>query len=216
MPASGKRGLNMYVDYNAKSLGVQYNYAETRSESGKTTKTIDVKVDYQTISLSSEAVEASEHLNTKSLSGTSEKMLSGIKQSLAEIMDKIKDHTTKNYERQSETLLAEIKSFSMSIKISITTNDSEVETLKKLTAENGYFGVKQTSDRIFNFAAGVAGNDLEKLQSAKEGIEKGFEKVRGIFGANLPEITNRTHDAVMEKMDAYISEIEKLSEKAYA
>lgn len=205
----------MYVNYNAKTAGVQYNYAETRQSTGKNTKTIDVRVDYQSISVSAHGVDSAE-INSAGLNSAAEKMSAGYKQSVSEILDKIKEHTAKNYERQSETVLAEIKSFSMSIRISITSESDTEQAAKELTSENGYFGVKKTSERIFNFAAGIAGSDIDRLKQAKEGIEKGFDKVKGIFGSALPDITEKTHDAVIEKIENYIYELEKSAEKAYA
>jgi hypothetical protein len=72
-----------------------------------------------------------------------------------------------------------------------------------LIAEDGYFGVEQTSDRIFETAVALAGNDPEKLEQIRAGIDKGFEMAAQALGGTLPDISTRTYDAVMEKLDAW-------------
>ncbi len=77
------------------------------------------------------------------------------------------------------------------------------EQARDLIAEDGYFGVEQTSDRIFETAVALAGNDPEKLEQIRAGIDKGFEMAAQALGGTLPDISTRTYDAVMEKLDAW-------------
>ena len=72
-----------------------------------------------------------------------------------------------------------------------------------LIAEDGYFGVDQTSDRIVDFAIAVAGGDPSQLDAIKEGVEKGFNEALEAFNGWLPDISYDTFDAVMEKLDAW-------------
>lgn len=72
-----------------------------------------------------------------------------------------------------------------------------------LIAEDGYWGVEQTSERIFQMAVANAGGDTEKLDRIKAAIDKGFEMAKEAFGGTLPEISTSTYDAVMEKLDAW-------------
>ncbi len=82
--------------------------------------------------------------------------------------------------------------------------DDEARTeAAELISENGYWGVDQTSTRIVDFAIGAAGDDPEKLEQIKAGIEKGFGMALESFGGTLPEISYQTHDAVLEKLDAW-------------
>jgi hypothetical protein len=82
------------------------------------------------------------------------------------------------------------------------------EEAQELIADDGYFGVEQTSDRIFQFAVGVAGGDSSRLDAIKEGIDKGFNEALDAFGGWLPDISYQTYDAVMEKLDTWVSESE--------
>lgn len=74
---------------------------------------------------------------------------------------------------------------------------------QKLIAEDGYFGVDQTSDRIVNFATGLAGGDPTKIDAIKQGVENGYQEALKAFGGKLPDISHQTYDAVMTKLDAW-------------
>ena len=73
----------------------------------------------------------------------------------------------------------------------------------ELVAEDGYFGVDQTSQRIVDFAIAVAGGDPSRLDAIKEGVENGFNEALEAFGGWLPDISYDTYDAVMNKLDAW-------------
>ena len=85
------------------------------------------------------------------------------------------------------------------IDISNITQEEAVE----LIADDGYFGVDQTSDRIVDFAIAIAGGDPSRLSAIKEGVEKGFNEALEAFGGSLPDISYDTFDAVMNKLDAW-------------
>ena len=74
---------------------------------------------------------------------------------------------------------------------------------QQLISEDGYWGIEKTSDRIVQFAIAAAGNDPGRLDAIKAGIEKGFSMAADAFGGTLPEISFKTHDAIMEKLDAW-------------
>ena len=70
-----------------------------------------------------------------------------------------------------------------------------------LVADDGYFGVDKTSQRIFDLAVGIAGGDPTKLDAVRAGIEKGFQEAKQALGDWLPDISYKTYDAVMQKLD---------------
>lgn len=80
------------------------------------------------------------------------------------------------------------------------------EEANELIAEDGYFGVEQTSDRIVDFAIGVAGGDPAKIDAIKAGVEKGFNEAFKAFGNWLPDISYDTYDTVMDKLDAWVQD----------
>ena len=72
-------------------------------------------------------------------------------------------------------------------------------------AEDGYWGVEQTSDRILDFAKALAGNDPDKAEEMLAAFKKGYELATKSWGDELPDISKRTYDAVLKKFDAWKS-----------
>lgn len=70
-------------------------------------------------------------------------------------------------------------------------------------AEDGYWGVEQTSDRILDFAKALSGNDPEKADLLIDAFKKGFEDATKSWGKDLPDISQRTYDAVLEKFNKW-------------
>ena len=70
-------------------------------------------------------------------------------------------------------------------------------------AEDGYWGVEQTSDRILDFAKALAGNDPDKAEEMLEAFKKGFKEATKTWGDELPEISQKTYDAVLEKFESW-------------
>lgn len=71
-------------------------------------------------------------------------------------------------------------------------------------SEDGYWGVKQTSDRIVSFATALAGSDPEALEKMRDAFLKGYKQAEKTWGGKLPDISQRTYDAVLEKLDKLI------------
>lgn len=70
-------------------------------------------------------------------------------------------------------------------------------------AEDGYWGVEQTSDRIVEFAKALSGGDPAKADEMLEAFKKGYKQATGAWGRELPSISSRTYDAVVKKFDAW-------------
>lgn len=76
-------------------------------------------------------------------------------------------------------------------------------------AEDGYYGVEQTSERIVDFAKALTGGDASKAEEMREAFIKGFKQATKSWGKELPEISQKTYDAVMEKFDAWAGKDEE-------
>lgn len=70
-----------------------------------------------------------------------------------------------------------------------------------LVAEDGIFGIKQTSERIANFVINGAGGDEERLRAGREGMLQGFKMAEEMWGGALPEISQKTIQAATEMVD---------------
>jgi len=95
-------------------------------------------------------------------------------------------------------------------RIATESGDIDLESMtpaeaQALVAEEGYFGVEKTSDRIVQFAIGIAGNDPGRIDAIRKGIEDGFRQAEEVWGGKLPEISYQTRDAVMAKLDEWLA-----------
>ncbi|WP_051188569.1 hypothetical protein [Proteocatella sphenisci] len=70
-------------------------------------------------------------------------------------------------------------------------------------AEDGFWGVKKTSERIIDFAKSITGGDSSKIDLIKNAIKDGFKAAEKMFGGNLPEISSQTYDTVMKALDEW-------------
>ncbi len=77
---------------------------------------------------------------------------------------------------------------------------------QKDIAEDGYYGVEQTSSRIVDFAKALTGGDPDKIEEMRAAFEKGYKMATKTWGKELPDISSRTYDAVMRKFDAWKEE----------
>ena len=75
--------------------------------------------------------------------------------------------------------------------------------------ENGYYGVKQTSQRLFDFAKALAGDDVAKMKKMQSAMEKGFKQAEKTWGGKLPSICQDTIDSARKLFDDYFAEQEK-------
>ena len=75
------------------------------------------------------------------------------------------------------------------------------EEATALVAEDGFFGITQTAERIANFVLQGAGEDEELLRAGRKGILQGFNEAEAIWGGKLPDISYKTIDMAVEIID---------------
>lgn len=86
------------------------------------------------------------------------------------------------------------------------------EEAQKLISEDGYYGVKQTSQRIFDFASALAGDDVEQMKKMQAAFEKGYKQATKAWGRELPSISKETYSAVTKLFDDYYDSKKVISE----
>ena len=84
-----------------------------------------------------------------------------------------------------------------------------VEQAKKDVAEDGYWGVEQTAERIVSFAKALTGGDASKVEEMRKAIDKGFGAAAKDWGDDLPEISQKTYDRINEMLDDWTAEATK-------
>ncbi len=78
---------------------------------------------------------------------------------------------------------------------------------QKDIAEDGYWGVEQTSDRLVSFAKALSGGDPSKADEMIKAVQKGFEEATKAWGGELPDISKRTLEATIKKMETWRDEL---------
>ncbi|MDR1531633.1 MAG: hypothetical protein LBS62_05530 [Clostridiales bacterium] len=70
-------------------------------------------------------------------------------------------------------------------------------------SEDGYYGVKQTSQRILDFAKAISGGDASKIELLRGAVDDGFKAAEEAWGSELPQISKDTYEAVMKGFDEW-------------
>lgn len=83
----------------------------------------------------------------------------------------------------------------------IEVDPETVEQAKKDVAEDGYWGIEQTSDRLVAMAQALSGGDATKADELISAIKKGFEQATDEWGDELPDICQKTVDAATKKLE---------------
>ena len=84
-----------------------------------------------------------------------------------------------------------------------TVDEETREKARQDIAEDGYYGVKQTSERLFDFASALAGDDVDKMKEMQDAMLKGYELAEKTWGGELPEISRKTLEAANQLFDDY-------------
>ncbi len=83
-----------------------------------------------------------------------------------------------------------------------TASAEAIRKAKEDISEDGYYGVKQTSQRLFDFASALAGDDVEKMKKMQAAMNKGIGQAADKLGG-LPSICRDTQDAANKLFDEY-------------
>ena len=70
-------------------------------------------------------------------------------------------------------------------------------------SEKGYWGVEQTSKRMFDFASALAGDNVNEMKAMQAAMEKGYKEATRAWGKELPEISKKTLAAANKLFDDF-------------
>ena len=90
----------------------------------------------------------------------------------------------------------------------VAIDDEARADLEAMLGPDGEYGIEKTSDRIVDFAIALSGGDRSKAETLKDAIIQGFNEAERILG-ELPDISQKTFDRVMEKFEAWVNEAPK-------
>lgn len=75
-------------------------------------------------------------------------------------------------------------------------------------SEDGFYGIKQTSERLVSFAKALTGGDPTKADEMIAAVKKGFEEATKAWGGELPEICKNTIDETIKQLEDWKNSIE--------
>jgi hypothetical protein len=78
---------------------------------------------------------------------------------------------------------------------------------KELVGEDGFFGIKQTSERMANFVINGAGGDENLMRAGREGMIAGYKMAEDMWGGELPQISQDTMKKALELVDTAMSDL---------
>ncbi len=81
--------------------------------------------------------------------------------------------------------------------------DEMIEQAKEDVAEDGYFGVEATANRMVDFAKAISGGNPEKVELLKNAFLDAFDQAAEAWGDELPEISQKTKDRTLELFDEW-------------
>ena len=156
--------------------------------------------------------EASDSSKTASDAGTvkvkrdNSAIIAQLKSDAETRMSQMQSLVTQMFKKQGTAIGTADDMWKMLASGKFTADADTIAQAKKDISEDGYWGVSQTSDRIFSFAQALAGDDKDKMQSMVEAFKKGFSEATKAWGTKLPDISNDTYNAVMDKFDNWFKE----------
>ena len=99
---------------------------------------------------------------------------------------------------QASTFETAISDLRAAIEAGFEVDPEVVAQAQRDIADDGYFGVEQTSQRILDFARAISGGDPARINLLRDAVERGFEAAERAWGGQLPEISQRTLEAVRQ------------------
>ncbi len=129
--------------------------------------------------------------------------LNQIKLDFAKNTDSFKEMVRAMIEKQGFKANQVLKAIKDGEEPIIEIDDETRAKAKEAIYEEGYWGVKQTSERLLDFAKTISGGDPSKIDLLKNAFKEGFEAAKEAFGGELPEISQQTYDRVMEGFEAW-------------
>lgn len=115
----------------------------------------------------------------------------------------LRDLVQKLLVAQGETYTNSTDIYSLLREGKVQVDDETRLQAQKDVAEDGYWSVEQTSDRMVEFAKALSGGDTSRANELIDAVKKGFDEATKAWGGDLPEISKRTMDTAISKLEAW-------------
>lgn len=193
-------GVNTnYQTYEANNVSSTGKKASAK-EATKTTGYPDVAATYEH---SSKSADSTTTVNKKASNAS---VVAQLKADQETRMAQMQSLVTKMFSKQGITIGTADDMWKALAGGNFTADADTIAQAKEDISEDGYWGVNQTSDRIFSFALALSNGDEKQMEKMVQAVEKGFSLATKSWGQELPSISSDTHSAIMEKFDNWFKE----------
>lgn len=194
--------INSYSAYTAKT------YAGSKTEGSKAGSAKDADSQAATGANSAYSEVAATYESSSKVTSVSDRtaLVEHLKAENQARIDQMQSLVTKMFQKQGIAIGTADDMWRILASGNFTADAATIEQAKSDIAEDGYWGVNQTSDRIFSFALALSGGDEDKMKEMVKAVEKGFSLATKTWGTELPSITSDTHSAIMDKFDNWFKE----------
>ena len=193
------QGINAYNPSSVSAVTAQAADTKKAEAAGSEAK----KPDMDRVEISAEA-----KVTTKMTDAERADLVKSLKDDLDSQMSRFTNMMVQNFQKQGINFsMANGDDFwKMMASGNYTVDEKTKAEAQQAISEDGFWGVKQTSQRIFDFAAALAGDDVELMQKYQAAVEKGFGEAEKSWGGSLPSICGETHTAVNKLFDEYYAQ----------
>lgn len=193
------QGVNAYNSSSVSAVTAQAADTKKAEAAGSEAK----KPDMDRVEISAEA-----KVTTKMTDAERADLVKSLKDDLDSQMSRFTNMMMRTFQKQGITA-AKGDDFWKQIASGNFTVDAQTKAdAEAAISEDGYWGVKQTSERIFDFAKALAGDDPDQMKKMQDAVEKGFQQAEDAWGGSLPGICGDTKSAINKLFDDYYKENE--------
>ena len=195
--------ISTYASQYVKESKQQTTKNETKTKTTAKTSESGTK---STTSKTTQAVvfeKSSEVSKSQTSSKVDQATIQKLKQEADERMSALRELVEKVIMKQSNVAGNATDIFSVLRSGDFTVSEEVKTKAQQEISEDGYWGVKQTSDRLASFAIALCGNDKSKADGMIAAFKKGYEAAAKTWGGELPDICKQTYDAFLDKMDQW-------------
>lgn len=124
------------------------------------------------------------------------------------LINELKSQSDARFESLKQLVRQMLERQGMTFRDVLENKEVEVDEVTRAEAqamidEGGPFSPEAVSDHLVEFAQALSGGDKSKFDLLVDAIDQGFAAAKTALGGQLPEISLKTYDLVMEKLAAW-------------
>lgn len=191
----------MSVNGVSNSTTPSYQTAKTDTKAASSSKT-DTKVSSEAKNDSAAVYEPGKGASSgNKIYKQNSALVSQLKADSERRGQQLQDLVTKLLTKQGQKVDAATNIYQLLREGKVKVDPQTAAQAKADIADDGYWGVNQTSDRMVSFAKALTGGDPSKADKMLEAFKKGFEQAKKAWGGELPDLCQRTYDATIQKFE---------------